>query len=601
MTETYRAHAMPHGAQWAAHIGTRFRLWAPAHPRIDLVIEGRDPLPMEDIGNGWRERVVRDAEPGTLYRFRLPDGLLVPDPASRFQPRDVHGPSEVIDPTEYRWRDEAWEGRPWHEAVVYELHVGAFTPEGTFRAAIGKLDHLAAVGVNAVEVMPVGDFPGARNWGYDGVLPYAPDASYGRPEDFKAFVEAAHLRGISVILDVVYNHFGPDGNYLSLYAPGFFTERHHTPWGIAVNYDGEHSRPVRDFAIHNALYWLEEYHLDGLRLDAVHAIIDDTTPHLLHELSVRARHATLNRPLHLILENEENAASRLLRSDGGRAERYTAQWNDDVHHVLHVAASGEGDSYYAEYIGDTDKLGRALAQGFAFQGEMMRFRGTPRGEPSGELPPTAFVSFVQNHDQIGNRAFGDRLNGFAPPEAVRAVSAVCLLLPQVPMLFMGEEWGAETPFPFFCDFSGDLADAIRDGRREEFKHFPAFRDEAARDRIPDPTAEATFLSAKLDWDEVDTDALGRTRALLARRQAEVAPLVARIGAHAGSYEILGRGAVTVRWRTEDGDELRLDANLKADPQGGFSDVAGREIWREGEVSGARLAPWTVRWSVHRAR
>ncbi len=592
---------MPHGAQWAAHIGTRFRLWAPAHPHIDLVVEGRDPLPMEDIGHGWRERVVRDAGPGTLYRFRLPDGLLVPDPASRFQPADVHGPSEVVDPAEYRWRDEAWTGRPWHEAVLYELHIGTFTPEGTFRAAIGKLDHLASVGVNAVEVMPVGDFPGARNWGYDGVLPYAPDAAYGRPEDFKAFVEAAHLRGISVILDVVYNHFGPDGNYLSLYAPGFFTERHHTPWGIAVNYDGEHSRPVRDFAIHNALYWIEEYHLDGLRLDAVHAIIDDTTPHLLHELSVRARHATLNRPLHLILENEENAASRLLRSDDGRAERYTAQWNDDVHHVLHVAASGEGDSYYADYLGDTDKLGRALAQGFAFQGQLMQFRGSPRGEPSGELPPTAFVSFVQNHDQIGNRAFGDRLNAFAAPEAVRAVSAVCLLLPQVPMLFMGEEWGSAEPFPFFCDFSGDLADAIRDGRREEFRHFPAFRDESARDRIPDPTAESTFRSAKLDWDRVDADALARTRALLTLRQAEVAPLVARMGAHAGSYEILGREAVTVRWRTEDGAEFRLDANLKADHQGGFSDLAGREIWREGEAAGGRFDPWTVRWSVHRER
>ncbi|RYC32686.1 malto-oligosyltrehalose trehalohydrolase [Lichenibacterium minor] len=589
---------MPHGAQWAAHIGTRFRLWAPAHTSIDLVIEGRDPLPMEDIGHGWRERVVRDAEPGTLYRFRLPDGLMVPDPASRFQPADVHGPSEVIDPTEYRWRDEAWAGRPWHEAVLYELHIGTFTPEGTFRSAIDRLDHLVSVGVNAVEVMPVGDFPGARNWGYDGVLPYAPDAAYGRPEDFKAFVEAAHARGISVILDVVYNHFGPDGNYLSLYAPGFFTERHHTPWGIAVNYDGEHSRPVRDFAIHNALYWIEEYHLDGLRLDAVHAIIDDTTPHLLHELSVRARHATLNRPLHLVLENEENAASRLLRSDDGRAERYTAQWNDDVHHVLHVAASGEGDSYYGDYVGDTDKLGRALAQGFAFQGQVMSFRGSPRGEPSGELPPTAFVSFVQNHDQIGNRAFGDRLNAFSPPEAVKAVSAVCLLLPQVPMLFMGEEWGAATPFPFFCDFSGDLADAIRNGRREEFKHFPAFRDEAARDRIPDPTAASTFLAAKLDWNAVDPGALARTRSLLARRLAEVTPLVARMGAHAGAYEILGRGAVTVRWRTEDGAELRLDANLKADPQGGFADVAGREIWREGEVAGGRLDPWTVRWSVH---
>ena len=601
MPDTYRVHAMPHGAQWAAHIGTRFRLWAPAHDRIDLAVEGREPRPMESIGHGWHELVARDADPGTLYRFRLPDGTLVPDPASRFQPQDVHGPSEVIDPTEHTWRDGGWAGRPWHECVLYELHVGAFTPEGTFRAAIGKLDHLVALGVNAVEVMPIGDFPGRRNWGYDGVLPYAPDGSYGRPEDFKALVEAAHARGISVILDVVYNHFGPDGNYVSLYAPGYFTERHHTPWGAAVNYDGTHSQSVRDFAIHNALYWIEEFHLDGLRLDAVHAIIDEGQPHLLHELSVRARHIIRTRPLHLILENEENAASHLLRSDDGAAHRYTAQWNDDVHHVLHVAASGEGVSYYADYLGDTEKLGRALAQGFAFQGEIMPFRDSPRGEPSGELPPTAFVSFIQNHDQVGNRAFGDRLVAFSPPAAVAAVSAVYLLLPQVPMLFMGEEWQTAVPFPFFCDFSGDLADAVRKGRREEFRHFPAFRDEAARDRIPDPTAEGTFLSAKLDWDALAApphrDALERTRRLLALRQARVVPLVARMGPHAGAYEILGREAVTVRWRTEDGVELRLDANLKADPEDGFPSPSGEEIWRDGEAEGSRLGPWAVRWSV----
>ncbi len=601
MTETYRAHAMPHGAQWVAHIGTRFRLWAPAHPRIDLVVEGREAIPMAEVGQGWHELVLRDVDPGALYRFRLPSGFLVPDPASRFQPADVHGPSEVVDPTEYRWGDGHWIGRPWHEAVLYELHIGAFTPAGTFRAAISRLDHLVALGVNAVEVMPVGAFPGARNWGYDGVLPYAPDASYGRPEDFKAFVEAAHHSGISVILDVVYNHFGPYGNYLSLYAPAFFTGRHKTPWGDAINYDGPHSGPVRDFAIHNALYWIEEYHLDGIRLDAVHAIIDETSPHLLHELAVRARHATLNRPLHLILENEENAASRLLRSDDGRAERYTAQWNDDVHHALHVAASGEGASYYADYLGDTGKLGRTLAQGFAFQGEVMEFRGSPRGEPSGELPPTAFVSFIQNHDQIGNRAFGDRLNAFAAPDAVAAVSAVYLLLPQVPMLFMGEEWDSTSPFPFFCDFSGDLAEAIRDGRREEFRHFPAFRDEAARDRIPDPTAETTFAAAKLMWDALAAPphaaALDRTRRILAVRRDRVAPLVEAMGAHAGSYEILGREAVTVAWTTESGRVLRLDANLKAEPQEGFRTAAGTGIWFEGEAVGTRLGPWAVRWSI----
>ena len=591
---------MPHGAQWGVD-GTRFRLWAPAQARIDVVIEGRDPLQMSQAGQGWHELVVADAKPGSLYRFRLPDGLLVPDPASRFQPEDVHGPSEVIDPGAFRWHDEAWAGRPWHETVLYELHVGTFTAEGTFAAAIEKLDHLVALGVNAVEIMPVADFPGRRNWGYDGVLLYAPDSSYGRPEDFKAFVSAAHARGVSVILDVVYNHFGPDGNYLSLYAPGFFTERHHTPWGAAVNFDGTESGPVRDFAIHNALYWIEEFHLDGLRLDAVHAIIDETKPHILQDIATRVRKATQDRPVHLILENEENAVSRLLRSESGEVVHYTAQWNDDVHHVLHVAASGEGTSYYADYLNDTDKLGRALAQGFAFQGEVMPFRGSPRGEPSATLPPDAFASFIQNHDQIGNRAFGDRITAFSPAEAVAAVSAVYLLLPQVPMLFMGEEWSAATPFPFFCDFSGDLAEAIRNGRREEFRHNPAFRDEASRHLIPDPTAESTFLSAKLDWDAIASPphaaALERTHRLLAHRQAEIAPLVALMGSHSGRYEIRGRSAVTVTWSTTDGRLLRLDANLKAEAQTGFAAVTGREIWHEGEAREGVMGPWSVLWSV----
>jgi len=597
---------MPHGAQWAPDTGTRFRLWGPAHARVELAIEGAASEPdsirqMMAIGEGWHELVVPEAGPGTLYRFRLPDGVLVPDPASRFQPSDVHGPSEVVDPHAYRWGDGDWTGRPWHETVLYELHIGAFTPEGTFRAATEKFQHLVALGVNTIEVMPIGDFSGSRNWGYDGVLPYAPEGSYGRPEDFKAFVETAHRHGLSVILDVIYNHFGPVGNYLSTYAPSFFTERHNTPWGAAVNYDGQHSQAVRDFAIHNALYWIEEYHLDGLRLDAVHAIIDEGQPHLLHELAVRARHAIKTRPLHLILENEENAASRLLRADDGTAHRYTAQWNDDVHHVLHVAASGEGVSYYADYLGDTEKLGRALAQGFAFQGEVMPFRETRRGEPSGELPPTAFVSFIQNHDQIGNRAFGDRITAFSPADAVAAISAVYLLLPQIPMLFMGEEWASASPFPFFCDFEGDMAEAVRNGRRAEFKRFPAFHDEAARDRIPDPTSERTFASAKLDWDAcaepAHRAALDRTRRLLAVRRERILPLVDTMGAHAGTYTVVGQNAVAVRWLTQGGTTLRLDANLKAHAQSGFPAAAGSTIWREGQAADGRLSPWSVLWTV----
>ena len=457
-----------HGPSFEAG-GVRFRLWAPKEKRISLVIDGRDPIAMAPDRDGFFEVFVNCLPAGARYMFALENGQRVPDPASRFQPDDVNGPSEAIDPRAYRWR-ESWAGREWDEIVLYELHLGAFSPEGTFVGAALKLDHLADLGVTAVEIMPVSDFKGRWNWGYDGTFPYAPDASYGRPEDFKALVEAAHQRGIAVLLDVVYNHFGPEGNFLSLYAPDFFTSRHKTPWGDAIQFDGPNPRPVRDFFIENAEYWLDEFHLDGLRFDAVHAIKDDLRPDLLDELAARLR-ARFSRPIHLILENESNDPRRLTRH-GGKADFYTAQWNDDVHHVLHVAATHEKSGYYAAY-GPTELLGKAIAEGFAYQGEMMPYRNAPRGGPSAQLPPDAFVSFIQNHDQIGNRAFGERLTALVPPEVMRALASVYLLAPQIPMLFMGEEWGAASPFPFFCDFSGELAEVVRKGRREEFSRFPS--------------------------------------------------------------------------------------------------------------------------------
>jgi malto-oligosyltrehalose trehalohydrolase len=594
------AHAMDFGARIVEGGGVRFRLWAPACDSVGLAIEGRGgPLQMQALGEGWHELTTADARPHSRYRFLLPGGQHVPDPASRFQPQDVHGPSEVIDPHEYEWRNVTWAGRPWTEAIVYELHVGAFTPEGTFLGAIGKLDHLRELGVTAIEIMPIADFPGARNWGYDGVLLYAPDSSYGRPEHFKALVDAAHDRGIMVLLDVVYNHFGPDGNYLSLYAPDCFTERHHTPWGAAVNYDGESSAPVRQFVIQNALYWLEEFQLDGLRLDAVHAIIDDSPRHLLVELSETARSAIQNRHVHLLLENEHNAATRLRRNSANKPVWYTAQWNDDVHHVLHTAATGERNGYYQEYAGDSEKLGRALAEGFAFQGETMRFSGKARGEPSGALAPDAFVSFIQNHDQVGNRAFGDRIGTRAPPEAVRAIAAVYLLLPQVPMLFMGEEWNAAQPFVFFCDFSGDLARAVSEGRRQEFAAFPEFQDPEERSRIPDPQSPQTFASAKLDWSDLrkaeHASWLEWYRRVLRVRKAEITPRVQQI-VHGGRYSVLGSCAVSVRWALE-GSELALDANLSPRSVKLPLQSPAREIWLEGQLEGASLGPWSVRWSI----
>jgi malto-oligosyltrehalose trehalohydrolase len=591
-------HLMPHGAELQQG-GVRFRFWAPDCARIVLELEARNAgpaamLPMTAGADGWHELVTHEAAAGSRYRFVLPDGLKVPDPASRFQPDDVHGPSEVIDAAAYAWQHADWPGRPWAEAVVYELHVGAFTAEGTFLAVIPHLDHLVALGVTAIELMPVADFPGARNWGYDGVLLYAPDAVYGRPEDLKALVDAAHARGLMVILDVVYNHFGPDGNFLPLYAKRFFTERHETPWGAAINYDGPHSAPVREFIIHNALYWVEEYNLDGLRLDAVHAIIDDGAWHLLDELAERVR--GLRPRTHLLLENEENQASRLERDAAGNPLHFTAQWNDDMHHVLHVAATGESAGYYADYLDDTEKLGRALAEGFAFQGQMMEFRGAHRGEPSASLPPAAFVAFIQNHDQIGNRAFGERLTRIALFEALRAIAAVYLLLPQVPMLFMGEEWGSTQPFPFFCDFSGELAAAVQNGRREEFARFPEFQDEAMRERIPDPLAAETFASAQLAWHDLKLPQhaawLDFYTRLLTIRRTTLVPILDGIR-RGGRYQVLGAGVVAVRWQSENGAELKLEANLSPRTAAPFADSAGRVLWEEGAPDG----PWFVRWSI----
>jgi maltooligosyltrehalose trehalohydrolase len=606
-----RRHDMPFGAECRDDGSVRFRLWAPAAHKVELCLTGGQKaiMPLHRGPEGWFELTTEVATPGCQYSFRINDGQDVPDPASRFQPGDVHGPSEVIDPEVFDWHDSAWRGRRWEEAVIYELHVGTFTPAGTFFAVGKRLDYLVDLGITAVELMPVADFPGRRNWGYDGVFPFAPDSTYGRPEDLKLLVQSAHERGLMVLLDVVYNHFGPVGNYLKAYAPQFFTARHCTPWGDGINFDGPESRAVRDFFINNALYWLNEYHFDGLRLDAVHAIIDDSAPHILTELAETVRSTfEPDRHLHLVLENERNQARRLQRTERCHPQSYTAQWNDDIHHALHVITTGERDGYYSDYAQEPiHQLGRCLVSGFAYQGDPSPYRnGELRGEPTDGLPPAAFVSFLQNHDQIGNRAFGERITKIADMRAVRAAMAILLLAPSPPLLFMGEEFAAETPFLFFCDFENDLAAEVTSGRRNEFAHFAAFKDPARREQIPDPNSVSTFEGSRLDWSSVyqarHLESLNLYRHLLQLRGQHIVPRLTHECSLKASCEIRGDSGLTAYWVFDHHSKLKLLANLGASSLSGIS-APTSEIIYVGEgittdtLQQGTLPAWSVVWSL----
>jgi len=572
--------------------GVTFRLWAPSCKRVDLLLDGLRPMVRGD--NGWFFLDVATAKAGTRYKFRIDGEIDVPDPASCFQPEDVSGPSEVIDHGAYKWRARDWRGRPWEETVLIETHAGTFTQGGTYREMIEKLDHLVKTGITALELMPLADFAGSRGWGYDGVLWYAPDSAYGRPEDLKALIDEAHLRGLMVFLDVVYNHFGPEGNYLGRYASSFFTDAH-TPWGSAIDY---RVPEVRAFAIENALYWLIDYRFDGLRFDAVNHIRSEpgAVP-MLHELSTEVGKLVREsgRHIHLVLENGDNIASLLDSREEPPRGKYRAQWNDDYHHVWHVLLTKEAQGYYGDYQASTlGGLARALASGFVYQGEPAPFWGNRcRGEPSGALPPTSFVNFLQNHDQVGNRPFGDRLEAIAPREGIEAALAVTLLSPNIPMLFMGEEWGSKAPFPFFCDFKGGLAEAVRKGRREEYK----WAYEKYGDEVPDPLMSTTFKSAKLDWAKRDSGEgakrLALIRELLAARTREIVPRLK--GTTFGEANAGDNGLLTAHWRMGDGAILRLMANLSPNEIAGAPAQAGTAIW--GGDFGNRLPPWSVLWRI----
>jgi maltooligosyltrehalose trehalohydrolase len=546
-------YTLPFGVTLSEGGQADFRIWAPSVPTVMLEIKGRAPLPMPAQGGGWFA-VRTGAAAGDSYRFVLADGLAVPDPASRAQADCVHGFSLIVDPLAYRWQHPAWQNRPWHEAVIYEVHPGAM---GGFAGIEARLPALQELGVTAIELMPISDFPGAHNWGYDGVLPFAPDRAYGTPDDLKSLIDAAHGLGMMVMLDVVYNHFGPDGAYLHAYAREFFDSDVHTPWGAAIDF----KRPeVQSFFVNNALMWLQEYRFDGLRFDAVHAI---SPPEFLSELARQIRDG-VDRPVHLVLEHEGNRSS-LLRT-GPDAPGFDAQWADDWHHCLHVLLTGEVEGYYESFQQPATQLARALAEGFVYQGEVSPHHGVARGEPSAHLPPTAFVMCLQNHDQIGNRAMGERLTVLADPRSLRAATALLLLSPFIPLLFMGEEWGSRTPFLFFTSHNEELAGLVREGRRREFQHFAAFQDEARREQIPDPNARSTFdasIPREAEMREPDhAVVLDDTRRLLAVRREHVMPGIP--GCRSLGAKALSQHAVQASWRLGTGDILTIASNFATD-------------------------------------
>jgi maltooligosyltrehalose trehalohydrolase len=482
--------------------GVRFRVWAPSAGSLTLVIHDGDAageylLPRDH--EGVSDLIVDRAAAGTRYAFRINDGELMPDPASRFQPEGVHGPSEVIDPTSFQWTDARWSGRPAVDRIVYELHVGTFSPEGTFAGAAARLETLRDLGISVIELMPVADFPGMRNWGYDCVCLYAPSRAYGRPDDLRRLVDRAHQLGMSIVFDVVYNHLGPEGAYLPTFNDQYFTDRHVTPWGQGVNLDGAGSAMVRRFILDNATHWVREYHADGLRLDATHALIEDNNGAIVREIADAVRAATPRGVLVHVEDHRNLAAMVEDKANGGWG--LDGVWADDFHHVVRRLLAGDSAGYYADFTGTVPELARTIRQGWLFTGEHSHHMGERRGTDASTIPMSRFVVCLQNHDQVGNRAFGDRLHHVVPPESWRAASALLLTLPMTPLLMMGQDWAAITPFRYCPDLNPSLGAQVTEGRRREFAHFPEFSDEQVRRSIPDPQAASTFESSRLQWAE----------------------------------------------------------------------------------------------------
>lgn len=566
-----------------------FRVWAPRARRVLVAVEGAGPVPMSPGADGYHTTELPGLHAGQRYRYVI-DGTALPDPCSRFQPEGPHGPSEIVDPDAYRWRDAGWQGLALEGLVLYELHVGTFTAEGTFDAAAARLGHLRELGITAVEIMPVAECSGRFNWGYDGVAWFAPSHRYGRRDALKAFVDAAHAQGIGVVLDVVYNHFGPDGNYTAAFSPWYRGSRR-TEWGESINFDGEHCDPVREMVIANACEWIREFHLDGLRLDATQDISDESGSHVLAELVTAARAAAEGRRILVMTENEPQHATQLLPAgEGGLG--IDAMWNDDFHHAARVAATGRRDAYYHDYLGTAQEFVSAAKRGFLYQGQYYLWQKKSRGRPM-RHPASRCITYLQNHDQVANSLAGRRLHQMASPALCRALTAVLLLGPQVPLLFMGQEFHASAPFLYFADLPEPLRAKVREGRGDFLSQLPGVGSADGRAALPDPGDEATFLRCKLDWGECthDNPALCLHRDLLALRRQD--PVLREQAAHGLDGAVLGSHAFLLRWFAASGEDRLLVVNL------------GRDI-RERSIAEPLLAPpqgagWSLVWSSEHAR
>lgn len=589
-TKTKRARRLPVGAEHSPGRGVHFRVWAPRRRRVSVVFEDpggseRPELGLEPEAGGYFSGSSETARPGTLYRYRLDGEGPFPDPASRFQPRGPHGPSQVVDPSAYAWRDASWRGARREGRVLYELHIGTYTREGTWEAAGRRLRELAELGINAVEIMPVADFPGRFGWGYDGVNLFAPTRLYGAPDEFRAFVDRAHGLGLAVILDVVYNHFGPDGNYLSRFSP-YYVKDAATEWGSAINFDGDRSGPVREYFASNAAYWISEYHLDGLRLDATQAVVDSSPSHILADAARAARSAAGGRTIVVFAENEPQEA-RLARPAPEGGCGLDALWNDDFHHASRVALTGRREAYFSGYLGSPQELLSCVMRGFLYQGQYYAWQRQRRGTPAGDLPPAAFVHYLENHDQVANSFDGARLTRLAEAGRRRALTAVLLLGPQTPLLFQGQEFDSSAPFLYFADHSGELAKAVREGRRTFLAQFPSAASPAAQACLHDPADPAAFERSKLDDGERERNAGARAfhRDLIRLRREE--PFRSQgSGGLAGA--VLTAAAFAIRFSAARGGDRLLVVNLGP---GGDLDPAAEPL-----LAAPGRGRWLLQWS-----